>query len=211
MANIGYLNGVSATLATDIGFTAVNFQQRNITKITQTASGRSVRTSNATTLWAGTLQFVPGTQAEYRPIQAFFAKARGPLNDFYVQIPGVSNFIGTDGVSLMRVNASTAAGATSVTVNVYGGGTSIVKAGNVIQFANHDKVYMVVADVTAVSGNNTFTIEPPLVTAIPAISGGIAVTYKNVYFKVFATNELQEFQYTNNGLVAMRVDVQETI
>jgi len=208
MANIGYLNGVSATLATDIGFTAVNFQQRNITKITQTQSGRSVRVSNATTLWAGTLQFVPGTQAEYRPIQAFFAKARGPLNDFYVQIPGVSNFIGTDGTSTMQVNAAAAAGATSITINVVSGSTSIVKAGNVIQFANHDKVYMVVTNVTANPGNNTFTIEPPLVTAVPLTT---AVTYKDVYFKVFATNELQEFQYTNNGLVAMRVDVQETV
>ena len=186
MANIGYLNGVSATLATDIGFTAVNFQQRNITKITQTQSGRSVRVSNATTLWAGTLQFVPGTQAEYRPIQAFFAKARGPLNDFYVQIPGVSNFIGTDGTSTMLVNGAFAAGATSVTINVASGSTSIVKAGNVIRFANHDKVYMVVTNVTANPGNNTFTIEPPLVTAVPTTT---AVTYKDVYFKVFATNE----------------------
>jgi len=76
------------------------------------------------------------------------------------------------------------------------------------QFANHDKVYMVVTNVTANPGNNTFTIEPPLVTAVPLTT---AVTYKDVYFKVFATNELQEFQYTNNGLVAMRVDVQETV
>ena len=209
MANIGFLNGASATDPnTDIGFTAVNFQQRNITKITQTASGRSVRTSNATTLWAGTLQFVPGTQAEYRPIQAFFAKARGPLNDFYVQIPGVSNFIGTDGVSTLQTNSSAAAGAVSVVVNNVSGGASVIKAGNVIKFANHNKVYMVVTTVTANPGNNTFTIEPPLVTAVPTST---AVTYKNVYFTVFATNELQEFQYTNNGLVAYRVDVQETI
>lgn len=209
MANIGLLNGALATNPnTDIGFTAVNFQQRNITKITQTASGRSVRVSNATTLWAGTLQFVPGTQAQYRPIQAFFAKARGPLNDFYVQIPGVSNLIGQDGSSTMQVNGAFAAGATSITINVVSGSASVIKAGNVIQFYNHDKVYMVVADVTAVPGNNTFTIEPPLVTAVPTTT---QVTYKDVYFKVFATNELQEFQYTNNGLVAYRVDVQETI
>lgn len=208
MANIGYLNGPSATLATDIGFTAVNFQQRTITKITQTASGRSVRTSNATTLWAGTLQFVPGTQAQYRPIQAFFAKARGPLNDFYVRIPGVSDFIGTDGASTLQVNTLATVGATSVVINNISGGTSVIKAGNVIQFAGHDKVYMVVADVNAVSGNSTFTIEPPIITQT---SPGASVTYKNPYFKMFATSDLQEFQYTNDGLVAYRVDVQETI
>ena len=209
MANIGYLNGASATNpSTDIGFTAVNFQQRNITKITQTASGRSVRTSNATTLWAGTLQFVPGTQAEYRPIQAFFAKARGPLNDFYVQIPGVSNFIGTDGPSTLQLNTLATVGATSISVNNISGPASVIKAGNVIQLAGHDKVYMVVADVTANSGANTFTIEPPIVTQT---SPGATITYKNVYFKMFATNDLQEYQYTNNGLVAYRVDVQETI
>lgn len=207
MANIGHLNGPSATLATDIGFTAVNFKQSNITKITQTASGRSIRLSNATTLWQGTLQFVPGTQAEYRPIQAFFAKARGPLNDFFVQIPGVSNFIGTDGSSTLTVNAAASAGATSITISV-SGGTSVIQAGNVIKFANHNKVYMVVTTVTAASGNNTFVIEPPLVQACPLTT---AVTYKDVSFTVFATNELQEFQYTNDGLVAYRVDIQETI
>jgi hypothetical protein len=210
MANIGYLNGVLATLATDIGFTAVNFQQRNFTKITQTQSGRSVRASSATTLWSGTLQFVPGTQAEYRPIQAFFAKARGPLNDFYVQIPGVSNFIGTESNGTLQTNGSHAAGATSISITGSGAiAGTVIKAGNVIKFANHDKVYMVVADVTYPStGNQTFTIEPPLTTTVPTTNG---VTYKNVYFKVFATNDLQEFQYTNNGLVAYRVDVQETI
>lgn len=210
MANIGYLNGVLATLATDIGFTAVNFQQRNITKITQTASGRSVRVSNATTLWAGTLQFVPGTQAEYRPIQAFFAKARGPLNDFYVQIPGVSNFIGTEFNGTLATNGSHAAGSTSISIT--GSGTiagTVIKAGNVIKFANHDKVYMVVSDVTyASTGNQTFTIEPPLTNTVPTAN---AVTYKDVYIKMFATSDLQEFQYTNDGLVAYRVDVQETI
>ena len=132
-------------------------------------------------------------QIDAEPVQAFNGGAVLP------------NLIGTQ---QSGVHAAAAAGATSVTINVVSGSTSIVKAGNVIQFANHDKVYMVVTNVTANPGNNTFTIEPPLVTAVPLTT---AVTYKDVYFKVFATNELQEFQYTNNGLVAMRVDVQETV
>ena len=69
--------------------------------------------------------------------------------------------------------------------------TGTLKAGDYIKFASHNKVYMVVADVTADGSNEaTLTIEPPLITALADDS---AVTYDNVPFTVHLTSDIQEF------------------
>ena len=68
--------------------------------------------------------------------------------------------------------------------------TGTLKAGDFVKFA-HDKVYMVVADVTADGSNEaTLTIEPPLITALADDS---SVTYDSVPFKVHLINDIQEF------------------
>ncbi len=70
-------------------------------------------------------------------------------------------------------------------------GSSVTyNASDFIKFA-HDKIYMVVADVTADGSNEaTITIEPPLITALANDS---SVTYDSVPFKVHLTNDIQEF------------------
>ena len=64
------------------------------------------------------------------------------------------------------------------------------KAGDFIKFASHTKVYMVVADVQASSNASTVTIEPPL---IETVADDSVVTYDNVPFTVYLTNDIQEF------------------
>jgi len=226
MANIGNLTTfysaqtpqISVTdISPPIGITAVNFKQQTQTKITQTASGRSVRVSNATTLWGGSIEFSPMTQSQAKQMSGFLSKARGPLNDFYVVIPGASEFHGVaNNAPVFTVNGAFAAGSTSISVTGTAGTGSIAGTywppGMVIRFASHDKVYMVTNDVNnlvwSTTSNKTVTIEPPLVSAITTTS---VIEYDNVPFKVFATSDLQEYQYTNDGLVGYRIDVQETI
>ena len=61
----------------------------------------------------------------------------------------------------------------------------------------HDKVYMVVEDVTSSSNSATVTIEPPLRTALADNSG---VTYDSVPFKVHLTSDVQEFATSQNDV-----------
>lgn len=226
MANIGNLTTfysaqtpqISVTdISPPLGINAVNFSQRTQTKITQTQSGRTVRASNSTTLWGGTIQFAAATQSQAKQLKGFLSKARGPLNDFYVIIPGISEFHGVaNNAPVFTVNGAFAAGSSSISVTGTAGTGPITGTywppGMVIRFASHDKVYMVTNApnnlVWSSTSNKTVTIEPPLVSAITTAS---AIEYDNVPFKMFATNDLQEYQYTNDGLVAHRVDVQETI
>ena len=87
------------------------------------------------------------------------------------------------------------------------------KAGDFIKFASHDKVYMVVSDVTSSSNAATVTIEPPLITALTDNS---AVTYDNVSFTVHLTNDIQEFGVVGadkdgNLLYKFEFDVEESL
>jgi hypothetical protein len=101
------------------------------------------------------------------------------------------------------------AGATSITLG--GTGTGTLKAGDFIKFANHDKVYMVVADQSDIS-TGTLTIEPPLTTAITTST----IIYDNVPFTVYLTNDIQEFGVVGNDkdgnlLYQFEIDVEEAL
>ena len=224
MANIGnfsdyYANQTPKITVVDstVGMTAVNFSQNTQTRITKTVSGRTIRGSNSTTLWGGTLQLAPDTQHQYKKIKAFLAKCRGPLNEFNVVIPGVSEFNGTlvgSPTPTFTVNGNFAAGVTTISVNATTAGVingTRWEPGMVIRFANHTKVYMVTSAngiLWTANGNQSMTIEPPLVSAIVNTE---AITYQGVPFTVIATNDLQEYSYTNNGLVGYRLDIQEVL
>ena len=101
------------------------------------------------------------------------------------------------------------AGATSITLG--GTGTGTLKAGDFIKFANHSKVYMVVADQSDIS-TGTLTIEPPLTTAVSSST----IVYDNVPFTVYLTNDIQEFGVVGNDkdgnlLYQFEIDLEEAL
>ena len=94
-----------------------------------------------------------------------------------------------------------------------GDGAGRFKAGDFLKFASHNKVYMVVADVTSSSNASTVTIEPPL---LQTLANDSVVTYDNVPFTVHLTNDIQEFGVVgtaNDGalLYKYEFDVEESL
>ena len=216
MASIGFFNGSSSILSNvnEIGFRAINFRQETTTAITKTNSGRVIRASAATTTWKGTLEFVSLTHREFRQIQGFVALARGPLNDFKIILPNISSRTAGATTGTITVGGldtkSYVKGATDVEIAMaaWTDGT-IINMGDVIQFSNHDKVYMATTDITPDSaGNVHLNFEPPLTADVPS---GTTVSYNDVYFKMIFTTDLQEYRYNTDGTVNYRVDVQEVI
>tara|TARA_R110000868_G_scaffold96433_3_gene265369 strand:+ start:15245 stop:15889 length:645 start_codon:yes stop_codon:yes gene_type:complete len=214
MASIGAFNGAGSTLVNPdtVGFKAMNFQMVNNTAFTQTNSGRTIRKGTATTLWRATLEFPFYTQDQFREIQAFQSLARGRLNDFTVELPGISNRKATASVSTLIPNEGYDVGSTSVDVALTGWTTgTILKAGDVIKFSNHSKVYMVTSDVTPDSaGDVQIDFAPALITAIANDAPG-TVVIDNVPFKMFMSSDTQEYQYNTDGTISYRMDVQEAI
>lgn len=207
MANIG-------SFPTTPGFRSVNFRQTTITKKTTTASGRTIRGTNGTTLWSGTLRFPAMSIAEFKPIQAFIAKAQGPLNDFDVFMPVVSENSSNNKNSFdtynPQVSGSHSAGASSVNIKSgYTIAANILKAGDVVRFENHTKVYMVTDDVNVDSnGDGTMNITPAL---LENLVDNEDVDGTDVEFRVILSNDVQEFNIGTDELMTYEIDVEEVV
>jgi len=207
------------------GFNAVNFKMNTQTKITKAASGRTIRATNSTTLWSGTLAFPVMNQTEFRPIQGFMAQTQGPLNEFDIVIPGVSESQAKDittGQSIASiidgrvfVEGAHSAGDTTIAITTFPdsattalGDQVLLKAGDVVRFANHTKVYMVTTDInTDSAGLATLNIQPALVEAL---ADEEAVTTNNVPFRMMMSGDVQEFNYRTDNLIAYEIDIEDT-
>jgi len=199
---------------TSPGFNAAKFKQNTTTKTTTAQSGRSIRATNSTTLWSATLNFPPLTQAEFRPIQAFIVQTKGPLNEFDIIIPTISESQSTVASSVVATIDGDSSGAnqigdSSININTNQAGQTVLKAGDVVRFQNHTKVYMVTTDTnTDLSGNATMNIEPPL---LENTTHNESITTNNVPFRMILSNDVQEFDYRVDNLVGYEIDVDEVL
>ena len=149
----------------------------------------------------------------YGELMAFIVKQRSGKENFTIIPPEIEDARGSE-TGTVLVNGVHAVGDTTIAMDAFAGdGDGRFKAGDFIKFASHDKVYMVVSDVTSSSNAATVTIEPPLTTALADNS---AVTYDNVPFTVHLTNDVQEFgtvgaDKDGNLLYQFEFDVEEAL
>jgi hypothetical protein len=204
------------TFPSSPGFNTANFRQNTITKTAQTQSGRTVRASNATTLWTGTLVFPTMTAAEFRPVQGFIALTQGRLNEFDIVIPVVSQSISVNrslvsGSVTVDEDSATdhQVGDTNIKVQTPLNTANVLKAGDVIRFANHTKVYVVTTDCNSeADGQAVINIQPGLVEAV---TDGEAVTTNDVPFRMILDNDIQEFSYTTEQYTNYEIDIREVL
>ena len=133
-------------------------------------------------------------RSEFAPIMAFIMKQRSRKEDFTITLPSYMNAQGNETGTLL-VNGVHSGGDTTIAIDGFASdGAGRLKAGDLIKFA-HDKVYMVVEDVTSSSNSATVTIEPPL---REALADNSSVTYDSVPFKVHLNSDVQEFNSSNS-------------
>ena len=138
-----------------------------------------------------TARIITGKRSDvYGELMAFIIKQRSGKENFTIIPPEVEDARGNE-TGTVLVNGVHAVGDTTIAMDAFASdGAGRFKAGDFIKFASHDKVYMVVSDVTSSSNAATVTIEPPLTTALADDS---VVKYDNVPFTVHLTNDIQEF------------------
>ena len=171
-------------------FDAINIRSNQKTLYSETDSGKSFRRQVQGQRFSFTLSYPLLTRSDFAPIMAFMVKQRSRKENFTVTLPTTLDSQGNETGTLL-VNGSHSAGDTTIAIDGFASdGAERLKAGDFIKFS-HDKLYMLVADVTSSSNAATVTIEPPLRTALTDNS---AVTYKSVPATVHMTNDVQEFQ-----------------
>ena len=184
---------MSGTLP-DTRFEAINLQSNQKTLFSETDSGKSFRRQIQGQRFSFTISYPPMKRSDFAPIMAFIMKQRNRKEDFTITMPSYLNAQGNETGTLL-VNGSHSASDTTIAIDGFAGdGAGRLKAGDLLKFA-HDKVYMVVEDVTSSSNSATVTIEPPLRTALADDSG---VTYDSDPFKVHLTSDVQEFATSQN-------------
>ena len=184
---------MSGTLP-DTSFEAINLQSNQKTLFSDTDSGKSFRRQIQAQRFSFTVSYPPMKRSDFAPIMAFIMKQRSRQEDFTITMPSYLDAQGNETGTLL-VNGSHSASDTTIAIDGFAGdGAGRLKAGDLLKFA-HDKVYMVVEDVTSSSNSATVTIEPPLRTALADDSG---VTYDSVPFKVHLTSDVQEFEANQN-------------
>ena len=177
------------------------------TIISKTVSGKKLARQIDGQRWGFTARIITAKRSDvYGDLMAFIVKQRSGKENFTIIPPEVEDARGT---ASGTPNGTASAGATSITLG--GTGTGTLKAGDFIKFANHDKVYMVVADQSDIS-TGSLTIEPPLTTAVSSSD----IQYDNIPFTVHLTNDIQEFGVVGadkdgNALYQFEFDVEESL
>jgi len=175
-------------------FNAVNIKNNQKTLLSETDSGKTFRRQIQGQRFSFTVSFPPMKREDFAPIMAFIMKQRSRKENFTITLPSTFNALGSETGTLLVDGVHSSADTTIDIDGFAGDGAGRLKAGDFIKFA-HDKVYMIVADVTSSSNSATVTIEPPLRTAL---ANNSAVTYDNVPFTVHLTSDIQEFKINQN-------------
>ena len=168
-------------------FESLGIKSIQNTIISKTVSGKKLARQIDGQRWGFTARVITAKRSDvYGELMAFIVKQRSGKENFTIIPPEVEDARGT---ASGTPHGTASAGDTSITLG--GTGTGTLKAGDMIKFANHSKVYMIVADVTPSSNASTLTIEPPLTNAL---ADDEAVTYDSVPFTVHLNSDVQEFQ-----------------
>ena len=195
-------------------FETMGFKSIQNTIISKSDSGKRLARQVDGQRWGFTVSIITGTRSDvYGELMAFIVKQRSGKETFTIVPPELEDARGSETGSVL-VNGNQTAGDTTIAMDGFSGdGAGRFKAGDLIKFASHTKVYMVVSDVTSSSNAATVTIEPPLVADIANDS---AVTYDDVAITVFLTSDIQEFgsvgaDKDGNILYKFEFDVEEAL
>ena len=169
---------------------SINIKSNQTTMVSVAISGRRQARQLQNQRWSMEVGFPPMTRSEFAPIMAFIVSQRGKKESFQFTPVIIDDALGVE-TGTVLVNGVHAIGDTTIAMDAFAAdGSGRFKAGDFIKFGGHNKVYMVVSDVTSSSNAATVTIEPPLTTAL---SDNDTVVYDSVPFTVALSNDIQEF------------------
>jgi hypothetical protein len=195
-------------------FSTMGIKSIQNTIISKSDSGKKLTRQIDGQRFAFTAKIIVGKRSDiYGELMAFIIKQRSRKENFTIIPPEIEDARGSE-TGTVLVNGVHAVGDTTIAMDAFASdGAGRFKAGDFIKFASHNKVYMVVSDVTSSSNAATVTIEPPLTTALADDS---VVTYDNVPFTVHLTSDIQDFGVVGadkdgNLLYQFELDVEEAL
>tara|TARA_X000001382_G_scaffold89528_1_gene64190 strand:- start:5868 stop:6467 length:600 start_codon:yes stop_codon:yes gene_type:complete len=199
---------MSGTYPTSPTFKTLGFRSEQKTLTSTTDSGKMFSVQVDGQRWKFSASYPAMGRTTFAPVYAFIIKQRSQKETFTIIPPVISSARGHETASVL-VNGAHTAGDTTITINGHQNNSAgAFKAGDLIKFASHSKVYMIVEDVTPSGNASTITIEPPLRNAL---ADDEAITYDNVPFTVRLTNDVQQFNTDDLDKYNFEVDFCESL
>ena len=184
---------------TSPAFNAINLQSDSPTLYSETVNGRMQSRKIGGQKWTFTASYATMTRSEFNPVFAFTVAQQGRHGVFTVVPTGIASTSGSASGTVTTSSASK--GVTSVTVT---GLTGDLKAGDVVKFSGHSKVYMLTTDR---SGDGAMVITPTLIEDVTTDT----VTYNNVPFTVRLANDTQSYKVGSGMFYNFEVDFVEAL
>ena len=200
---------MSGQFPTDPNFRTLNFRDNRPNLVNQTLSGKKQVRQIGAQYFSFTVAMPPLQQAKAQEIFAFLQKQKGSFENFTIQAPLDNLGAGKSESDILVAGAHTASDGSIALDGFSASQTGALKAGDIIKFANHSKVYMVQSDVDSDSGGAlTALISPNLVASL---ADNEAVTVNKPSFTVYLENN--EIMYTTDasGFYSISFDVREVI
>lgn len=192
---------MSGTYPSSPVFNSLNFTSEYFNLSSQTISGRIQVRNIGGQRFRFTAAYPPLSRTEFGPVLAFVMAQRGMAETFTIVLPEISSKHG-NASGTVSAAVGVAIGATSVSVS---GLSGTLKAGDLIKFANHNKVYMIMSDLT---GAGTLSFQPGLVASVGTSE---QITYDNVPFTARIANDVQEMSVGTDLYYSYEVDMIEAI
>ncbi len=223
---------MSGTFPTSPNFSTVNLSSKHSTLESRTQSGKRQVRQIGGHLWSFTAKYPQMTRSEFMPVFAFSMSQQGRCESFQIIPPDLATpqgvATGTPVVEGVHTSGN------SITTDGWTPGiTGIMKAGDIMKFAGHNKVYMVTADANsnaddpvldeasallldeagatiydAESNRATLTVEPALAASL---ADNESITVTNVPFTMAFTNDVQQYGGSAPILYNFEIDLIEVL
>ena len=200
---------MSGQFPTNPNFRSLNFKDNRPTLVNQTLSGKKQVRQIGSQYFSFTVSMPPLHQEKAQEIFAFLQKQKGSFEDFTIVAPLDNLGAGKSETDIQVVGSHVSGDATIALDGFTANQTSALKAGDLVKFANHSKVYMVQNNIDAnSSGALTLQISPNLVTTL---ADNEAVAVNKPSFTVYL--ESNEIMYSTDasGFYSISFDVREVI
>jgi hypothetical protein len=147
--------------------TVFNFASNRPNSTTYTLSGKRSVKQFAAQYFSFSVQMPPMQQSDFQAFHAFLVKQKGSFDTFTFQYP-LDNLGADKNNASVVVNGVHAIGDSTIAMDGFTADTDdVFKAGDLIKFNGHNKVYMVTGDANSSAGGAaTISIEPPLQAAL---------------------------------------------
>ena len=200
---------MSGQFPTDPNFRSLNFRDNRPTLLNQTLSGKKQVRQIGSQYFSFTVQMPPLQQEKAQEVFAFLQKQKGSFEDFTIVAPLDNLGAGKAETDIQVVGAYTSGDASIALDGFSNNQTGALKAGDLIKFANHSKVYMVQSDIDSDgSGALTVLISPNLVASL---ADNEAVTVNKPSFTVYLENNEIMYSTDASGFYSISFDVREVI